>query len=176
VALIVLLLFITVPIVEIALFIQVGGAIGLWPTLAVVVLTAILGTALLRHQGLGTLRRVQESLERERLPVSEMFDGLCLLLAGALLLTPGFFTDAVGFLLFVPPFRAWAAATIGRAIIARADVHVVHGAGPGAAGSAAGPAAGPAAGSGPVIDGDYEDVTPDKPEVGGDPRLGRGRD
>lgn len=170
-ALIVLLLFITVPIVEIALFIQVGGLIGVWPTIAIVVLTAILGTALLRHQGLGTLRRVQESLEQNRLPVQEMFDGLCLLLAGALLLTPGFFTDAVGLLLFVPPLRAWAAAAIGRAIIARADIHVVHEAGT----SGPGPGRGPDRG-GPVIDGDYEDVTPDRPDAGGTRHLDGRRD
>ena len=105
-ALLILLLFIAVPVIEIALFIQVGGVIGLWSTIGVVILTAMLGTALLRHQGLDTLRRVQESLAENRMPVVEMFDGLCLVMAGALLLTPGFMTDAFGFLLFVPPFRA----------------------------------------------------------------------
>lgn len=103
---IILLLFIGVPIIEIATFIQVGDLIGLWPTLAVVVLTAIIGTSLLRHQGLNTLAKAQTNLNAGRLPAEEIFDGLCMLLAGALLLTPGFVTDSVGFLLFFPPFRA----------------------------------------------------------------------
>lgn len=168
-ALIILILFITVPIIEIGLFVQVGGAIGLWPTLAVVILTAVLGTALLRHQGLDTLRRVQESLAQDRLPVAEMFDGLCLLMAGALLLTPGFMTDAFGFLLFVPPFRAAAARAIGHYVLTRGEVHVATtGMGPGADRGPGRP--GPA--GGPVIDGDFEDLTPpaDSPGHGGDSR------
>lgn len=101
----VLLLFIGVPVIEIATFIQVGGLIGLWPTLGVVILTAFIGTALLRQQGLSTLMRAQTALNEGRMPAEELFDGACLLLAGAFLLTPGFVTDSVGFLLFFPPFR-----------------------------------------------------------------------
>lgn len=104
-AIILLIAFIATPIVEIAVFIEVGGKIGLWPTLAIVVATAIAGTSLLRHQGLATLQRAQISLARQEFPMQEVFDGLCLLLAGALLLTPGFVTDAVGLILFVPPLR-----------------------------------------------------------------------
>ena len=85
--------FIGVPLIEIALFIQVGGIIGLWPTIAVVIFTAVAGAALLRHQGLGALSRLQESLERGEAPLDPVFDGFCLLAAGMLLLTPGFFTD-----------------------------------------------------------------------------------
>ncbi len=96
------LAFILVPIIEIAIFIEVGGEIGLWNTLAVVVLTAIVGTWMLRAQGMRTLRSAQDSLARQVFPVSEVFDGLCLLVGGALLLTPGFLTDALGFLLFQP--------------------------------------------------------------------------
>jgi UPF0716 protein FxsA len=103
---IVLFLFLAVPLTEIAVFIEVGGWLGLWPTLAVIVVTAVLGTALLRWQGLSTLARAQAALERGQLPLTEVFDGACLLVAGALLLTPGFVTDAVGGLLFLPPFRA----------------------------------------------------------------------
>ncbi len=95
-----------VPIVEIAVFIRVGDSIGLWPTLGTVVLTAIVGTVLLRHQGWNTLARVRDSLEKGLFPMAELFDGLCLLVAGALLLTPGFVTDSVGLLLFVPGFRS----------------------------------------------------------------------
>ena len=105
-ALFILVALIATPIAEIALFIEIGGQIGLWPTLAVVVLTALLGTGLLRVQGLATLGRMQESLARNRFPAVELFDGICLLIAGVLLLTPGFLTDALGFLLLVPPVRA----------------------------------------------------------------------
>lgn len=104
-AIILLLLFIGVPILEIAVFIQAGELIGLWPTLAIVVLTAIVGTALLRAQGLATLARARQNLDRGEIPVEEVFTGVCLLVAGALLLTPGFVTDFVGMLLFVPPVR-----------------------------------------------------------------------
>lgn len=156
-ALLILILFIAVPIIEIGLFVQVGGMIGLWPTLAVVILTAVLGTALLRHQGLDTLRRVQDSLAHDRLPVAEMFDGLCLLMAGALLLTPGFMTDFFGFLLFVPPFRAVAAHAIGQYVLSHGRVHVQT------ATMGPGPRPGPRrrADGGPVIDGDFEEVAPE---------------
>lgn len=99
------LAFILVPIVEIALLIHVGGLIGVWQTIALIVITAVIGAALLRAQGLRTLREAQESLNRNEMPVAELFDAACLLVAGVLLLTPGFVTDAFGFLLFVPPMR-----------------------------------------------------------------------
>jgi UPF0716 protein FxsA len=97
--------FIGVPILEIAVFIQAGDLFGLWPTLGVVILTAIVGATLLRAQGLATLERARYSLDRGEIPVEEVFTGLCLLVAGALLLTPGFVTDSLGLLLFVPPVR-----------------------------------------------------------------------
>jgi len=102
---ILLLVMIAVPIGEIAVFIQAGDIFGLWITLGAVILTAIIGTTFLRLQGLGVIRRVQESLARGDMPVGEMFDGLCLLVAGALLLTPGFITDSIGFVLLVAPLR-----------------------------------------------------------------------
>ena len=98
-------LFVAVPIVEIALFIQVGGWLGLWPTLLVVVLTAILGTALVRRQGLAAIRELQGSLERLSDPTRPLAHGAMILASGLLLLTPGFFTDAVGFALLVPGVR-----------------------------------------------------------------------
>ena len=100
-----LLAFIGVPLVEIALFIQIGGLIGLWPTIAIVIATAVAGTALIRRQGLNTLQRAQQEMDAQRLPVRELFDGICLIFAGAMLLTPGFLTDTVGFALLVPPLR-----------------------------------------------------------------------
>lgn len=104
--LIILLAFIVTPIVEIALFIEAGDRFGLWPTLGAVILTAIVGTQLLRSQGLATWARATRSLQRNEFPIAEVFTGLCLVLAGALLLTPGFLTDALGLALFAPPVRA----------------------------------------------------------------------
>lgn len=106
-AIIILIAFIAVPIVEIAVFIEIGGQLGVFNTIAMVIVTAFIGTWLLRSQGLRTLHKAQESMARNVFPVSEVFDGLCLLVAGALLLTPGFVTDALGFLLFVPPLRQY---------------------------------------------------------------------
>jgi UPF0716 protein FxsA len=100
-----LLLFISIPLLEIYLFIQVGGMIGALPTVLVVVLTAVLGVFLLRAQGMATWVRLNQELAAGRLPAVEMMEGAVLLICGALLLTPGFFTDAVGFLLLMPPLR-----------------------------------------------------------------------
>lgn len=99
------LLFVTIPIVEIALFIQVGGAIGLWPTLLIVVLTAILGTILVRAQGLAALSNIRSNLNELQDPTESLAHGAMILASGLLLLTPGFFTDGVGFALLVPPVR-----------------------------------------------------------------------
>jgi UPF0716 protein FxsA len=97
--------FIAVPLIEIALFIQIGGAIGLWTTLAIVVLTAILGTSLVRNQGRMAIRDLQSSFNRLDNPAEPLAHGAMILFSGALLLTPGFFTDAVGFALLVPAVR-----------------------------------------------------------------------
>lgn len=142
---------VAVPIIEIGVFIQVGGVIGVGATLAIVVLTAIAGTVLLRRQGLATLQRAQQKLSSEELPLAELFDGACILFAGALLLTPGFVTDAVGLLLMVPPVRA----TIGKHLWNMLREHVVVSGGPG------GPGGGFRRGHGDgVIDGEFRDVTP----------------
>lgn len=100
-----LVLFIVVPLIEIYLLIKVGGLIGTLPTVGLVVFTAVLGTLLLRWQGLATLGRVQASLGAGQLPAIEMMEGVVLLLCGALLLTPGFFTDTIGFLCLITPLR-----------------------------------------------------------------------
>ena len=99
------LAFIVVPVAEIALFIVVGQHIGLWLTLAGILITAVLGATLLRRQGLRTLQEAQARLSRGEAPVRQLFDGLCLFVAGAFLLTPGFLTDVAGFILLVPGFR-----------------------------------------------------------------------
>ena len=115
-ALWILLAFIGVPLIEIALFIQVGGFIGLWPTIGIVIATALAGTALIRRQGLNTLQRAQAEMDAQRLPVRELFDGICLIFAGAMLLTPGFLTDTVGFILLIPPLRALLGRYVWRAL------------------------------------------------------------
>jgi UPF0716 protein FxsA len=139
--------FIGVPILEIAAFIEVGGRIGLGPTMAVVIATALAGAALLRHQGLATLHRARHSLAEGRMPIAEVFDGLCLIFAGGLLLTPGFVTDSVGLLLFVPGLRAVLRALIGRRLVAQ-------------------PPRPP--GGGPVIEGEFQRVEEEEVQ-GGDP-------
>lgn len=147
-AILLLAVFIAVPVTEIILFIEVGGWIGLWPTIAIVVGTAFVGTTLLRIQGLAIFQRAQDSASRNELPVQEVFDGLCLLVAGVLLLTPGFFTDALGFTLFLPLFRKIAGETIWRWLLHRGHInHRGFGSAPHNSGV-----------PGPVIDGDFEEV------------------
>jgi len=102
---ILLLLFLTIPLVEIYFLISVGQVIGTIWTVFLVVFTAVLGAALLRAQGLSTLRRVQEASARGEIPALEMMEGLLLLVGGALLLTPGFFTDTIGFICLITPLR-----------------------------------------------------------------------
>jgi len=98
-------LFVAIPILEIALFIQVGGWLGLWPTLGIVILTAIAGTFLVRAQGLQAMGQIKSNLNELRDPTESLAHGAMILASGLLLLTPGFFTDAVGFSLLVPPVR-----------------------------------------------------------------------
>ncbi|MCP4896760.1 MAG: FxsA family protein [bacterium] len=101
-----LLLFTVVPIVELGLLIQLGRYVGLAPTIGIVLLTGVIGASLARWQGLVTLRRVQAEMAEGRVPTGPLIDGLLILVAGAVLLTPGLITDAVGFLLLIPPTRA----------------------------------------------------------------------
>jgi UPF0716 protein FxsA len=108
-------LFLLVPLIEIALFIQVGGWLGLWPTLGIVVATAVAGTYLVRSQGSQALIRLRRSLDDLRDPTENLAHGAMILFSGALLLTPGFFTDAVGFLLLVPAVRSFIMRRIGSA-------------------------------------------------------------
>jgi UPF0716 protein FxsA len=99
------ILFLAIPLLEIFLLLRIGSLIGPLPTILTVVATAVLGAWLLRIQGFSTWRRLHESLQRGEIPAIEMVEGLILLVGGALLLTPGFFTDAVGFLCLLPPVR-----------------------------------------------------------------------
>lgn len=101
-----LLLFIIVPVLEIWLFIIIGGAIGTYITLLIILLTAILGTFLVKAQGIYVLKEIQGKLNELKNPTEPIVHGAMILFAGALLLTPGFFTDSVGFLLLIPGVRS----------------------------------------------------------------------
>ena len=101
-----LLLFIVVPAIELILLIKLGGMIGILATIAVIVITGALGATLARSQGLGVLRNVQNELARGGLPAGSLVDGVIILLAAALLMTPGFLTDIVGFSCLIPGLRA----------------------------------------------------------------------
>jgi UPF0716 protein FxsA len=98
-------LFLVIPIIEIYLLIKVGGYIGVLPTIALVVLTAVIGASLLRSQGIQTYLRFNQTLSEGQLPANELVEGIALLIGGALLLTPGFFTDLIGFFCLLPITR-----------------------------------------------------------------------
>ncbi|MEA2435071.1 MAG: protein FxsA [Actinomycetota bacterium] len=105
-ALLLFALFIVLPIVELWVIIKVGVAIGVIPTLALLILVSVAGTMLVKQQGLATWRRLQEALQRGETPTKEVTDGALILLGGALLLTPGFVSDIMGLFLLFPPTRA----------------------------------------------------------------------
>ncbi len=106
-------LFIAVPVAEISLLIRVGGAIGPLNTIIFVIFTAVLGAYLVRQQGFATFTKLQQETNAGRVPAMQIAEGVALLFAGAVLMTPGFITDAVGFAILIPPVRqaliAWAA-------------------------------------------------------------------
>ncbi len=101
-----LALLICVPIVEIYLIVRVGGLIGLWPTVLLLLASSLAGAWLLRHQGRAAMDAFRSALDRGRIPAREAFDGALVIFGGALLLTPGFLTDVLGLLLLIPPTRA----------------------------------------------------------------------
>jgi UPF0716 protein FxsA len=104
--LVVVLIFILVPLAELYVIIQVGNAIGVIPTLVLLLLDALLGSMLLRHQGRAAWIQFNRALAENRLPHKEVFDGILVILGGALLLSPGFITDIFGLVLVIPPTRA----------------------------------------------------------------------
>ncbi len=156
-AFLLLALFIGVPVLEIALFIEIGERIGVASTLLLIIVTAVLGTIMLRWQGLTTLAKAQKHLHAGEMPVEDVFTGVFLLVAGALLLTPGFFTDALGFALFVPAVRRRIGKAVFRHLMARGSVHM-HASG----------FRGPRRGPGDVIDGEFEDVSGPQDRTGPD--------
>ncbi|MBI1494001.1 FxsA family protein [Halocynthiibacter styelae] len=147
--------FLAVPLIEIALFIQVGGAIGLFPTLVVVVITAMLGTWLVRSQGAQAMGQLRGSFNEMRDPTEPLAHGAMILFAGALLLTPGFFTDGAGFLLLFPPFRVAALKYMRSRVNVQSFTMGQH---PGAQPHHRNPAD-------DIVDGEYAEVDPDAPRV-----------
>jgi len=99
------IIFLVIPFSEVAVFAYAGDEIGIVNTLALCVLTAFIGGTMVKKQGLNTLTRAQSHFQGGKLPVQEIFDGFCLVATGALLITPGFVTDTIGFLLLIPPVR-----------------------------------------------------------------------
>jgi UPF0716 protein FxsA len=150
------LFFIVLPVIEIALFIEVGGEIGVWPTLALVVGAALLGASLFRVQGFLAWKRMEEAIKRGEPPVAEMFEGLLLFAAALLLILPGFFSDAVALLLLVPPLRRFFGREVARRTAGSARFTVF-----GAGMDSPRP---PPPGQGPVIDGEAEEVDADEDE------------
>lgn len=164
---ILLLLLIGVPILEIAIFIQLGGWIGIAPTLLTIVATAVIGTALIRRHWMGVMARASREADAGRTPVRELFQAICLLAAGLLLLTPGFATDAAGFLLLTPPVQTAIGAALSQRIVGWVRQRAHEG-----GFASTGPFPGGPRGGGPrkrqpgggVIDAEFEVVDPDTPD------------
>jgi UPF0716 protein FxsA len=152
-----IVLFIVVPIAELYVIIQVGQAIGIWPTLALLLADALLGSFLLKHQGRGAWLRFNEALAQRRFPGREVVDGLLIVVGGTLLLAPGFLTDIFGLFLLIPPTRAIVRGVLKRFTIGRFVVVGMPGGG----------AAGPDTSGRPSRDYDFE-ATAEEVPVNGD--------
>lgn len=148
--LLILIIFVLAPLAELYLLIEVGRQIGALSTIGFSLLTAFLGGALVRFQGLRTLLRVQQSMAQGQLPALELIEGAILLVCGLLLLLPGFVTDGIGFLLLIPPLRRLAALRLARGMLR--------------------PMAGATRDENRVIEGEFKSVDPS------DPRLPRDQD
>ena len=137
------------PTAEIITFIEIGGILGLGPTIGIILLTAVIGAIQLKLQGSATLYKVMECLNQGRFPIDEAFDGCCLILASTLLLTPGFITDFVGLLLFAPLFRVNLRRLLARYIFTTNDINInnsnIHNT--------------PNPHEGIILDGEFDDVT-----------------
>lgn len=125
--LLILLALIAVPLIELTIFIEIGEDIGALPVVALTIFTAVAGLALVRAQGLDTLRRAQQELERKRAPVAEMLHGALIALSGLLLLIPGFLTDLTGAVFLVPQVRGAMVRALLRRYRPRADQVIIEG-------------------------------------------------
>ena len=119
-----LIIFIILPIIEISIFIQVGGFLGTFNTILIIFLTAAVGVYFVRQQGFRTFQKISSELQNQQIPVQGMFDGLVILVAGILLVTPGFLTDIIGFLGLVPQTRVFLLGIIKKIFLQRySNVH-----------------------------------------------------
>jgi UPF0716 protein FxsA len=167
--LLLILLFIVVPVAELYVIIKVGELIGVWPTLALLLADALLGSWLLKHEGRGAWRRFNQALEERRFPGREVADGALIIVGGTLLLTPGFLTDIVGVFLLLPPTRAISRRLLKRLTIGRFMVV-------GISGGPRGPSGAPTTNGGrrPPRDYDFDATAEEVPDDdGSDPRLPR---
>jgi UPF0716 protein FxsA len=135
------LLFVTIPLVELALLVWVGGRIGFWPTMALVIITGVLGATLARRAGGQVLLRIRTELAAGRMPVDSMVDGLLVLVGGIVLLTPGILTDVFGFAMLVPGTRRLFRGVVQRRLKHMVDTQQIRvsGFGPGGMGGFGGP-------------------------------------
>jgi UPF0716 protein FxsA len=165
--LLLVLAFIVVPIAELYVIIQVGEWIGVWPTLLLLLLDAVVGSWLLKHEGRAAWRRFNEALAERRIPAKEVADGFLVILGGALLIAPGFITDIFGILFLIPPTRALARKLLTRFTVGRVAVVGF----PGGMGGFGGGRRGPSDNPGPSTNGANRsyDYDVDAEDVGDDP-------
>jgi UPF0716 protein FxsA len=164
---VIFLIFIAIPIIEIAVFIKVGGLIGVVPTIVLVIGFTVFGVWLLRQQGLQTFRRTQTAMNHGEMPVNEMMDGFFLVLAALLMVAPGLVTDAIGIVLLLPPVRR-ALGHLARRWVTLRSVNVQFGGPPPGQGS-------PPAGRGPIIEGEASEINEPSKTNDQDHRLGQDR-
>ncbi len=148
-----LLVFVVFPLLEIAVLIKAGETIGFWPTISLLIGAAVLGFLVIREQGLTMVGRMFTAMNEGRLPFEPMLDAYALIVAGALLIMPGFISDVIGLLLLVPPLRAWG---IRRTLS-------------GFAGGATDPSGTRASSRATVIEATYERIDEHEPRKNGDP-------
>lgn len=137
-----LLAFLLVPLLELYVFVQVADAIGFLPTVAWIVLISVVGAWVVKREGMSALRRANEQVARGQVPTDELVNGMLILFGGALLLTPGFFTDVLGLLLVLPPTRALLRGTVKRRLVASGPILVTRGTGFGGVGGFGDPRSG----------------------------------
>jgi UPF0716 protein FxsA len=175
-ALVLLGLLITLPIAELYVLLKLGSWIGVLPTIALLILKAFIGTALLRMQGLAAFNRGLKAVAEGRLPLETMIDGMGLMIAGALLVTPGLITDAIGLLLFIPQVRRWLFARLLSKANVRYEMHRTEMREEATASDAGRSTGDRADGNGPVIEGEFEriDERTLRPDAKDERRGGRG--
>lgn len=166
-------IMIVVPILEIAVFILVGRTIGLWPTLVGILSTTLIGTMIIRHQGIGLIAEARKSIAAGEPPMGEVLEGLALLAAGVLLITPGFITDVLGFLVLVPSIRRRLAGMILTQATRRAEMQA-RAARAAAESGGGGARPGGRSGAPMTIEGEWREVEPGQHDDVDQPQPGRG--